>query len=99
MARRAACLAKEIDNWNSMTDCGNNDWLKPASGYMWTLSPLSSSSYFVFFVSSDGRVIYGWSVDISLGVWPALYLSSKVQIVNNENDGSYDTPYELQLGP
>ncbi len=96
---RAACLAKEIYNWKSdYIDCGNNDWLKPASGYMWTLSPYSSYSYRVFFVFSGGYVggsVYAYA---SRGVWPALYLNPNVIVTNSDvADGSVDYPYELAL--
>ncbi len=94
---REECLAKELCNWGSASNCNTNDWLKPESGYIWTLS-LRSDSYRVFFVNSGGSVDY-YSAFNSYGVWPTLYLSSKVQIVNNDNDGSYDNPYELQLVP
>ena len=94
---RAACLAKEIYNWDSSpykTDCAGNDWLKPASGYMWTLSSNSSYSYFVFYVSSYGSVIR-YNANYSYGVWPALYLSSKVSI--SGGTGTSSSPYELSL--
>ncbi len=93
---REECLAKELYNWDTANNCNTNDWLKPASGYKWTLSLLSSGSNLVFRVSSVGSVNYS-SASNSYGVWPALYLSPSVKIVNNENDGSYDNPYELTM--
>ena len=85
---RALCLATEISSWDSMTDCGNNDWLKPASGWMWTLSPKSSSFDDVVYVSSDGYVSYYYAY-YSNGVWPALYLSSKVSLSGGTEDSEY----------
>ncbi len=97
---RAACLAKEIYNWYNndyATECGGNDWLKPDSGYMWTLSPFSSASYsnYVFSVSSDGFV-YDGNANGSSGVLPALYLSSKVSIT--DGTGSSSSPFVLSAG-
>ena len=92
---RKTCFAKELYHWNSMKDCGNNDWLKPASGYMWTLSPYSSHSSYVFLVASDGYVNRD-GAHFSLGVWPALYLSPSVSI--SGGTGTSSSPFQLTAG-
>ncbi len=92
---RAACLAKELYSWRSdYIDCGNNDWLKPASGYMWTLSPNSSYSRYVFLVTSVGYVDNPYARN-SRGVWPALYLSPSVSI-SGDHQGTAEDPYTLE---
>ena len=92
---RTACFAKELYNWDSgayKTDCAGNDWLKPGSGWMWTLSPTSSTSGNVFYVHSGGRVSYTYASG-SHGVWPTLYLSSSVSI--SGGTGTSSSPYQL----
>ena len=93
---RTNCFAKELYNWkNDYADCGNNDWLKPASGGMWTLSPYSSGSSIVFSVFSGGYV-NRYGANNSRGVWPALYLSSKVSI--SGGTGTSSSPFQLTAG-
>ena len=74
--------------------CYEKDWLKPESGYMWTLSPYSFGSYFVINVNSGGYVGRGNAYH-SVGVWPALYLSSKVSI--SDGQGTVDDPFILSV--
>ena len=52
---RAACLAKEMYNWDGsdVSDCKNNDYLLK-SYYQWTLTPTSSRSDLAFFVGTGG---------------------------------------------
>ena len=38
---RATCLAKELYNWDSVSDCYNNDYLFKSSYVQWTLAPRS----------------------------------------------------------
>ena len=94
---RETCFTKELYSWDNMKDCGNNDWLKPASGYMWTLSPASSDSSVVFFVRPDGYVHRYYAYG-PFGVWPALYLNPDVVVTNSDvSEGTSDHPYELSL--
>ncbi len=77
-------------SYNSDSGCYEKDWLKPESGYMWTLSPNSSTSNRVFYVDSEGYVDNSYyRVFGSNGVWPALYLSSKVSISDATGDSEY----------
>ncbi len=96
---RETCFAKELFNWNSeegyyQSECGGTDWLKPSSGYLWTLSPRSSSSTVAFGVDSSGSVS-NLSVRTARGVEPVGYLTKNVTITSG--DGSYEQPYQLQL--
>ena len=94
---RASCLAKELYNWNSSSysDCKNNDWLYDSSNYQWTLTPLSSYSYYVFYVRNSGNVPYSTAYYTRIAVSPALYLSSNVRI--SGGTGEESDPYTLSL--
>lgn len=93
---RATCLATELYNWNEKTGaCYQNDWLVPNSGYKWSLSPYSSTSYGVFFVRRSGYVGYSIaSNDDNLGVWPTVYLKSTIKIASGT--GGSDSPFILE---
>ena len=95
-ANREACLAKELYNWNSssFSDCKNNDWLLNSSFY-WTLTPISSSSYRVFYVTSLAILINNNIAYISYGVRPSVYLKSNIAVTSG--DGSRNNPYQLKL--
>ena len=91
---RETCLNTELYNWDSYSDCNNNDWLYDNSNIQWTLTPYSAYSRSVFYVYSNGLVDYIYARDIS-AVSPALYLSSNVKI--SGGDGSVSSPFELSL--
>ena len=90
---RASCLAKELYDWNSVSDCYNNDWLYDSSNYQWTLTPSSGDSNGVFTVRS--YVFYSFATDTYNAVSPALYLSSNVRI--SGGDGSKTNPFTLSI--
>ena len=92
---RNACLNKELYNWNSSSysDCKNNDWLYESSYYQWTITPLASSTSYVFYVSYTGYLI-NYIADITSGVRPVVFLKSNIKIV--DGDGSSSNPYILQ---
>ncbi len=95
---RASCLAKELYNWDSVSDCYNNDWLYDSSNPQWTLTPNSDDSRTVFFVDRYGHVSH-YPANITnitnLVLSPALYLSSNVRI--SGGDGSEESPFTLEL--
>ena len=88
---RATCLAKELYNWDGASACYQNDWLFKSS-YMWSLSPYSSFSSYVFFVSSSGFVNYYYAAS-ARGVWPVVYLKSTIKVTTGT--GSSDSPFIL----
>ena len=88
---RTTCLAKELNHWNEASACYQNDWLFK-SEYMWSLLPLASRSYRVFFVYSSGFVDYSDACDTS-GVWPVVYLKSTIKVTTGT--GSSDSPFIL----
>ena len=88
---RATCLVKELYNWDGASACYKNDWLSKSS-YMWSLSPVSSISTGVFYVSRGGFVGDG-DANITRGVWPVVYLKSTIKVTTGT--GSSDSPFIL----
>ena len=88
---RATCLAKELYNWDGASACYQNDWLFKSS-YMWSLSPDSSGSYYVFYFVSSGSVSDDIATSAS-GVWPVVYLKSTIKVTTGT--GSSDSPFIL----
>ena len=90
---RASCLAKEMYNWDSYSDCKNNDYLYNSSSYEWTLTPLSSDSLSVFIVGTF-RSLASINADFSgNSASPVLHLNSTVKITGGE--GTSSSPYTL----
>ena len=94
---RAACLAKELFNWDSsdFCDCKGNDYLYNSSLYQWTLAPVSANALGVFYVSHDGNVDDSYAY-YALAVRPALFLKSNISI--KAGTGESSNPYQLKLG-
>ena len=93
---RAACLAKELCNWDSsdFSDCKGNDYLYNSSLFQWTLAPHSANAGFVFLVSSSGYV-YSSSANRASAVRPALFLKSSILL--DKGTGESSNPYTLKI--
>ena len=93
---RAACLAKELYNWDSsdFSDCKENDYLYNSSLYQWTLEPLSANDNAVFRVLADGRVSNYYAYT-TRGVCPALFLKSSILVY--KGTGAKSDPYRLKM--
>ena len=93
---RAACLAKELYNWDSsdFSDCKRNDYLFDANNFQWTLAPYSAYARYVFFVSRDGLVNGYYAYD-SRAVRPVLFLKSNIQV--DKGTGAKSDPYQLKM--
>ena len=89
---RNTCLNKELYNWDSVSDCYNNDWIFNSSN-QWTITPRASHSNRVFRLRSTGYVNYDDAYR-TLGVRPVVFLKSSIKIV--DGDGSSSNPYILQ---
>ena len=92
---RATCLNTLLYDWDTVSDCKNNDWLFNSS-YQWTLSPLVDDSDDVAFpafeVDSSGYVGNDYACGGN-GVRPVGYLLSNVKI--SSGTGSESDPFEL----
>ena len=93
---RAACLAKELYNWNSsdFSDCKGNDYLYKSSYNQWTLAPYSAIARSVFFVSRDGPVGLNRARTFN-DVRPVLFLKSNIQV--DKGTGAKSDPYQLKM--
>ena len=93
-SNRTSCLNSELYNWDSASDCYNNDWLYNSSNWQWTVSSLAYSlrADTTFDVNHSGRVYDNYAYDAGL-VRPSVYLKSSVAIVSG--NGSKESPYEL----
>ena len=91
---RQACLNKELNNWDSVSDCYQNDWLYNSSTHQWMLTrvPYSSYSSIVFYVNSSG-IVGHYGACNAYGVRPVVYLKSTVKITDGE--GTSANPYLL----
>ncbi len=96
---RNNCLTKNLYNYNK-DNCSTNDWLKLRinmdNNFLWTLSPYSTSSEYVFGVYIDGFIHHDDNfLNYALAVWPTAYLTKNVTITSGE--GTMEQPYQLQL--
>ena len=93
---RAACLAKELLNWDSsdFSDCKGNDYLFDANNWQWTLAPRSALVGDVFAVNSVGNVSSYDAYDDD-AVRPALFLKSNIQV--DKGTGEKSNPYTLKM--
>ena len=93
---RAACLAKELYNWDSsdFSDCKGNDYLLDANNYQWTLAPYSALARRVFRVNGVGRVVSAYA-NASYAVRPVLFLKSNIQV--DKGTGESSNPYTLKI--
>ena len=92
---RATCLAKEIYNWDSASNCYSNDYLYKSGYSQWTLAPYSSATD-VFFVNSGGYV-YGSNARSTRGVRPVAFLKSNISITD-VGLGTAESPFQLKVG-
>ena len=91
---RETCLNTVLFNWNTSSECYNNDWLYKSGTYQWTLTPYVSYSTYVFYVYSSGY-LGNQHPYFTCGVSPALYLNSNVKISGGE--GTESNPFNLSL--
>ncbi len=91
---REACLNKELYNWDSSSECYNNDWLYNSSNAQWTLTTLASRTSHGFYVGNRGNVRGSDACFINI-VFPTLYLNANVKIVSGE--GTESNPFVLSL--
>ena len=78
-------------NYENYGTCRDLDWMYIPGEWWWSLSPDADSSNDVFGVDADGY-LYGANADNSLGVRPALYLSSDITL---SGSGTAGDPYRI----
>ena len=100
---RNTCLPKKMydeeRNDYRSDNCKNNNWLKPSSGYYWTLTPNTESVNRAMMISSDGYLGNSFCMNyVGTVIAPVVYLKSSIEIVSNSasNYGSIDNPFILK---
>ena len=75
--------------------CKNTTWMYTSDiSQWWTLTPNSSSTYYVVNVSSDGHLYNSrYSCGTTLAIRPSVYLSSDIKITGG--NGSSSSPYTI----
>ena len=93
---RAACLAKELYNWDSsdFSDCKGNDYLLDTNNWQWTLAPVSAPASDVLNVGKGGYVS-GRNALNPNAVRPALFLKSSILL--DKGTGESLNPYTLKI--
>ena len=92
---RASCLSKVLYNWDSFSDCPNNNYLYNSKFYLWTITLYSSSSDGVFRVYEAGSVSRRSANSSDYSFTPVLYLKLLVQI--NGGTGTSTDPFTLSM--
>ena len=87
-------------SWSIFIDqCIVNDWIA-TTGVVWTITTdITQNGYAFYWTKSTFKMNYMFdAVNRTYNlVFPALYLKKDVQIVNDDNDGSYEKPFQLKL--
>ena len=89
-SNQSMCGTAKINNENYET-CRDLDWMYISGEWWWSLSPYAVYAYNVFGVYGDGGVYYS-SANNSIGVRPAIYLSSDISLSGN---GTLSDPYRI----
>ena len=89
-SNQSMCGTAKI-NYENYDTCRDLDWMYISGPYWWSLSPGADSTYSVFFVVDDGHVINTGAYN-SLGVRPAIYLSSDISL---SGLGTQESPFTI----
>ena len=91
------CGNMNTNNTNKAT-CLTTNWMQsivPSDNFLWTISPLDSSSNYSFFVSGftnfAGEVNYSLVIN-SPGVYPVLHLTPSITLTG---DGTEGNPFQI----
>ena len=90
--KRASCMASKLYNWDSDSDCENNDWLLDRTRIQWTISPRADRSSDVFIVHLTGFVS-SYDADETEVFRPVVHLKSTIKITGGT--GSSTDPFIL----
>ena len=93
---RAACLAKELYNWDSsdFSDCKGNDYLYNSNTDQLTMMPYPVDAERVFTVYSFGSVRPDYALSY-VSVRPTLFLKSNIFV--DKGAGTSTDPYQLKI--
>ena len=82
-----------LGSYNNAT-CAGQSWMY-GQGYEWTITPHSSNSSYVFFVSNNGY-LYSNNANFGYAARPVLYLDSSVYVI--DGTGTQSDPYIIGMG-
>ncbi len=103
---RKACLDTILYNWQSLSDCFDNDWLKDSPNqYTMMSNALPTAAVDVFQISERGFVstmnylaFVNMNVYTPSGFRPTIYLKTTYKLSGDENtSGSKSNPYTIEL--
>ena len=77
----------------SNSTCAGQSWMY-GEGYEWTISPNSSSSSYVFYLSYNGNLV-NFNAGSGFSARPVLYLDSSVYVI--DGNGSQSDPYIIGM--
>ena len=89
---RSCARTTNLNSYSSST-CAGASWLY-GKGDEWTISPYSSSSYYVFNLNHNGNLDTSTAL-IGYGARPVLYLDASVYKIDGE--GTLDKPYIIGM--
>ncbi|MCI8291735.1 MAG: hypothetical protein HFJ25_05795, partial [Clostridia bacterium] len=79
-------------NSSSTGYCNTNNWMTPTTGYLWTISPYSTTSYSLWIVGSSVFASNDRALGTYIGVLPVLYLTSEITL---DGEGTNTNPYRV----
>ena len=91
------CSSRTLYNYNNSTSsyqCRANDWMFNSSINQWFLMPSSSSSSYLYYATTAGRVTNTSYAYNSNAVRPTTFLIEKSYLIGG--DGTSTTPYKLK---
>ena len=86
----SSCARTTDFNYYNSANCAEQSWLYRQGALGWTLTPNSSNSSHVFYLSDSGQ-LYSDTADYGYGSRPVLYLDASVY--KTDGDGSLKNPY------
>ena len=97
------CRAKELVNWDSSSDCKNNDWVYKSQSISWgsnkiewLISPYASGYLGASLLDSTGYVSANYRVNNNqFAVRPTFYLDSSALKIVGTGDGTKDNAYRI----
>jgi len=78
---------------NTTCYCNTNNWMVPTTGYIWTISPYSTTSYSLWIVGSSYCASNDRAISTYIGVLPVIYLNENITLSGN---GTKDKPYIIK---
>ena len=107
---RETCINYELWNWQYagyVTDCAYNSWLlytnptqsgeegKGTPNSKWTITQALHDSVWMFGIYQTGHTGRDNKISSAYATHPTAYLKQNINILTDENDGSFEKPYHI----